>query len=166
MEWKHLLTLFFLFLLASEPVLAQNQTAEEYMIQIDPNTRVVETNWNQEQVSILFESDIPRPITITDVNSIAETGASQVNFKRTTLTSGKTRVNMSVESRRGSKTVTIAAGENMIAISNPTKPLLESISRADFYIFGVLAAISSAVQVLLRKLWMNYRLKKGLIRVV
>jgi hypothetical protein len=129
-----LLTLSFLFLFLTAPTLAQNQTTEEYTIQIDPNTRIVDANWNQEGVSILFESEIPRPITITDVNSIAETGASQVNFKRTTLTSGRTRVNMTAESRRGSKTITVAAGQNMVAVSNPTQPLLQDVNRSNVYV--------------------------------
>ena len=147
----------------NQPV--QGNKNNTVMAVIDGQTVLKDAVWTENGVTLFIESNRPRVATITDVNSMSTTGASQVNFKQLTLASGMNEVFIDATTKRGSKTVTISVGQGMVAVSNPTQPLLESVGRADVYIMSALTAVMAVLQVLMRKLSMKYRLKRGLIRV-
>lgn len=140
-----------------------NETA---VIAFDSSTKLLSHDWNDDgTVTLVFESDYPRTATLTDVGSIPDTGAGNVNYKQVRLSAGRTEVVMDATLKRGTATVTINVGETLAAVSNPAQPLLSEITRADFYIFGGLVAFSTGLQILGRRWWTRLRLKRGLIPV-
>ena len=147
----------------SQPV--QGNKNNTIMAVIDGDTVLKDAVWTEDGVNLFIQNDRPKVATVTDVNSMATTGASQVNFKRVTLGSGMNEIFISPTNKRGSRTVNISAGEGMVAVSSPDQPIIESVGRLDFYTFGALTSVMAVIQVLLRKMFMKYRLKRGLIRV-
>lgn len=149
----------------SSTTTSNSQDEETSVIAVDSNTKIIETTWTNSGVTIIFESSFPRMVSLVDSNSIEKTGASTVNYRQVRLSSGRTEVTMDLENDAGDMTVIASLGENVVALSNPTKPLLESITRTDFYIEGAMVAIFGPLQVLFRLKWFRYRLKSGLTRV-
>lgn len=164
---KSAATAFLLLLLLAAPAAAQsdapvNQTA---VIAFDDATKLLNHTWSDGDVTLTFQSDYPRTATITDVGSIPDTGAGNVNYKQVRLSAGRTQVVMDATLDRGSATVTINVGETLAAVSNPTQPLFENVVRTDLYILAIVTAGSTAFQVLGRRWWTRLRLKRGLIKV-
>lgn len=142
------LSLLFILLLSLGA--AQNSTSTELgnessVIAIDSSTQILSADWNQDGVTLVFRSDMPRLATITDVNSMPSSGAGKVNFKQVKLAPGKTTVQMETTRSQGSMTVTIGVGNSLVAISNPNKPLLQDVNKSNVYI-GI---ISGAVWLLI-----------------
>lgn len=144
---------------------AQGNPNKTVMAVIDGDTVLADAIWSDDQVTLIIETDRPKLATITDVNSMATTGASQVNFKRVTLASGRNEVTISPTMNRGSKTVTIAAGEGMIAVSNPSKPFFVGVSRTDVYLLPWIVGGEIVAFVLLLIGWKNFRLGKRMRRI-
>lgn len=132
---------------------------------MDDSTTLNSVEWGGTS-TFYIETDIPKFVTITDINSIESSGAGSVNFKRIRLNAGVNNVTMDLSSDGGSRAVTIADRNNMIYASNDDKPLFEDITRADFYLLGLIVAISSPFQIFTRLKIFRYRLKRGLTRIV
>ncbi|MBC5793152.1 MAG: hypothetical protein H8Z69_03895 [Nanohaloarchaea archaeon] len=161
--------LFFIALISGGLAQSSNSSSsfeDSSIISIDETTKIVNTTWGSNGVKIVFDSEIPKLISITDVNSISSTGASTVNFKRTRLSPGMTTVRMDLTMKRGDMKAIIGSGKTFVSISNPSKPLLSNITRLDFYLEGLMVAVFTSLQVVWRHKWYYYRLKKGLNRVI
>lgn len=158
--------IFFIFLISTGAAQTSNSTSNNTaMIQIDQSTTLLDVKWNDPTTTFIFESDIPRIVTIVDSNSIPKSGAGQVNFKQVNLAAGKTKVTMQLERDGASKSVTMSVGDSMIAVSNPPKPLIEKITRADFYLGMLLVAILTPINLLIAIWWDKIGLSRDLIRV-
>ncbi|MFB6158345.1 MAG: hypothetical protein ABEJ95_01650 [Candidatus Nanohalobium sp.] len=146
MKNRKLGCLSLLFILLLSLGAAQNSTNTEpsnetSVIAIDSSTKIVSADWSSDGVTLVFQSDLPRIATITDVNSMPMSGAGKVNFKQVQLASGKTTIQMQTTSRQGSMTVTIGVGNSLIAVSNPGKPLLQDVNTSNVYIGIISGAI-------------------------
>lgn len=129
-----------------------DEEPESAVMQIDPSTTIEDMTWTSDGVTLIFQSDIPRRAMLTDVYSVAQSGASEVTFKRTQLTSGRTEVYMPATQRRGDQAITIMVGNTMVSVSDPTKPFLTNVGPRHV----VIGAASSTI-ILLAGIYLWYR---------
>jgi len=121
---------------------SNQSTASSSVIQIDPSTSIESMTWGQEGVTLIFESRVPRQAMLTDVYSVTSSGASEVNFKRTQLTAGRTEVYMPATSRRGDQSVTVMVGDTMIAVSDPSKPFLTDVQPRHVLLGAIIGGVT------------------------
>lgn len=140
------------------------QDRETAVIAFDDTTKVLNQSWSNEGVCITFQSDMPRIASITDINSIPDSGAGKVNFKQLKLANGNTRTCMDLERKRGNMAVTIGVDGNVVALSNPAEPLFSDITRTHFYVGMMLVGMFAPIQILFRMWLSRYMLKQGLVR--
>ena len=95
---------------------AENQT--EYVTAVDPVTRVVSWDYSDGSFSIVFETDVPQLITLSE-NPDVEEGAGTFNVKQVRAPAGRTRVEIGATADAGAAVVTITTSQCIRAGSCP-----------------------------------------------
>lgn len=158
---------FFLFLLASICIGAaaaqgsENQTvANDIAKPLDGSTHIDEYSFQDGEVRILFDTEIPRTVTITDVGGLAE--GNRVQPEPYNLQVGKNNVTHPVSGPEGQQVVSISMGDYIYPLEDRSEPILDQITRTDFYIFAMMTSVFTVLQTLGRGAWLRMRLKSGI----
>jgi len=135
----------------------QEESQETNRAIFDGSTRIKSVNWSTENVTIVFESDIPRSASLTDLGSIDYTGGtSEVEFKTVTLGVGRTEVVMSAEMGSRGKAVSVVVGDSMLVLTKEGSQFLPEPEEKHV----VIGSLSGGVTVLLVSLgvvWIKNR---------
>lgn len=87
---------------------AENQT--EYVTAVDPVTRVVSWDYSDGTFEIVFETDVPQLITLSESPDVEE-GAGTFNIKQVRAPPGRTRVEIGAGKDAGAAVVTITTSQ-------------------------------------------------------
>lgn len=166
-----LTALLLTWVLLAAPSAAQDNattsnTQEDVVIRIDDATAVKDVTWGDGNVTIVFQSEIPRLATVVDSNSGSSSGASRVNFQRARLNAGRTKFTMPVESTAGEQVVTVTVGQNMVKLSNPAKPILSDVNRSNVYVAALSGGAFALLWVAATFWWKKRKLRKNPQRVL
>jgi hypothetical protein len=141
---------------------AAAQSNETSRVQVSPTVEITEYSFEGNNVTIVFDSDIPARIALVDQNSFSQTGASKPNIKTTQLTGGTTTVNFQLEAGRFN-TVFISQGtEGFAVISSRSPPLFQNVYEQDLFMISGLTALAFLGQFMGRRYWNRLRLGYGL----
>jgi len=131
---------------AQESTPTPNGEQETYLIEIDSNTRIVESTWNDGTVSFVVEVDESTTITVTDASiPLQDHEAVDIPRKTQRVPEGRTEISFSV-TEPSNAAVTVAAERGLVGLS-PGEPSLfsGSASWSDVQLAAVSGAFSVAL---------------------
>lgn len=137
---------FFLLLTFSNPVIAQenaNNSTEEDIKQVSRSlsekVEIVSYDFNVgEKDTITFRADTIATISITDFNSVEDSGVKEFNYRTETLNSGKTQIELELTAKRGDLTAIVTQGGNGLSLSNDRSSELIGEPTATQFVLGVI----------------------------
>jgi hypothetical protein len=129
-----------------DPTPTPSAEQETYLIEIDSDTRIVESTWNDGTVSFVVEADESTTITVTDASiPLQDHDAIDIPRKTQRVPEGRTEISFSV-TEPSNAAVTVAAERGLVGLS-PGEPSLfsGSASWSDVQLAAVSGAFSVAM---------------------
>ena len=130
----------------ADPTSTPSAEQETYLIEIDSDTRIVESTWIDGTVSFVVEADQPTTITVTDASiPLQDHDAVDIPRKTQRVPEGRTEITFSV-TEPSNAAVTVAAERGLVGLS-PGEPSLfsGSASWSDVQLAAVSGAASLAI---------------------
>lgn len=157
-KWSRAYSLLFLsfsILMLISGTAAQNKTQgsqKDVLIQLDQATWISDINWNPENssnIQVTIHSEIPKPVGLQEIPDYSGRSGKFSPMKQVTLSTGKTTVSVPANGR-GKLGIAVTDSNDGAYYMKKSRPLIGSISRADFYLFGIMVAVSVVTHIFFR----------------